>query len=154
MPRTHSMEIIRRIAALTLTAWLFGAGAAWSAEVRGWDTGLHGQIELEWDQPPEYRIRPDGNRVIVVFDRQIGDGAPQAFRRVGSYIEEGRVIGDGSTILLVLNPSVSLVDRQVDGMVVLELRPPAAAAIHAAPSERPVPMTVLDLPALDLSAAP
>ena len=142
-----------------MAAMLLWPALAGAAEVRGRDIGTNGQLEFEWDEPSGYRMRQNGNRILVVFDQLVGEGAAQAFRRVGSYLEEGRIIGDGTTVLMVLQPSVSLVDRQVGNAVVFELYPDqsgadpgaetSAATVPTPPPEAPPPM-----PDLDLSAKP
>ncbi len=155
------------LAAALAAVFSLMAAAADAAEVHGRDLGDRGELEFAWDMPAEYRMRRDGDRVLVVFGQQIGEGAAQAFRRVGSYIVEGRVISGGSTILMVLQPSTVLVDRQDGGSVVFELvtvdieaatappeEPPpeemeTAAMPDPAPAPAPPPM-----PALDLSADP
>ena len=152
-------------AALTVVS-LFLADATEAAEVRGRDLGDTGLLEFEWDQAPEYRMRRDGNRVLVVFEEQIGEGAAQAFRRVGSYLQEGRVISGGSTVLMVLQPSTVLVDRQDGGTVVFELVTVdirAAAEPPASPDPVPEdagttamvePVSSTPMPTLDLSSDP
>ncbi len=145
-------------------------GFAEAAEVRGRDLGDRGELAFEWDVAPDYRMRRDGDRVLVVFGQTIGEGAAQAFRRVGSYLEEGRVISGGSTILMVLQPTMELVDRLEGGTVFFEIRP-AGAEMAAAPEptpEQPAPASPepepmepemaeavpLPMPELDLSATP
>ncbi len=146
-------------AAMVLAAMLLWPVAAGAAEVRGRDVGTNGQLEFEWDEPSGYRMRQNGNRILVVFDQQVGEGAAQAFRRVGSYLEEGRIIGDGTTVLMVLEPSVSLVDRQVGNAVVFELHPDPSGAepgaeASAATAPTPPPEAPPPMPDLDLSAKP
>ncbi len=146
---------------------LLGAGAAGAAEVRGRDLGDHGRLEFEWDQPTEYRLRRDGSRILVVFGQQIGEGAAQAFRRVGSYVEEGRVISGGSTVLMILQPSMTIVDRRDGDTLVFEIRRAESDTQAAVPEPvEPDPVAAdrmpeatdavpeLPMPELDLSAAP
>ncbi len=158
-------------AAAIAAALLLLAGAAGAAEVRGRDLGDRGELVFGWDEVPDYRMRRDGNRVLVVFEQQIGEGAAQAFRRVGSYVEQGRVISGGSTVLMVLQDSMELVDRREGDTVVFEILPigdPIAA--DAPPADQPGPPVVppeakpeartaetappLPMPELDLSAEP
>ena len=117
MRAPHAIASAAFIAILVLLA-----GHAGAAEVRGRDMGGHGQLEFEWDETPGYRMRQDGNRILVVFEQQVGEGAAQAFRRVGGYLEEGRVLSGGSTVLMVLQPGMDLVDRRVGTTVVFEFR--------------------------------
>ena len=151
-----------RLAALALAVALLG-GMAEAAEVRGRDLGSHGELEFEWDGPADYRMRRDGDRILVDFDRAIGEGAAGAFRAVGRYIEQGRIIGDGSTFLMIVDPAIVLTDRRSGNAVVFELRnfaeepqaaqpapsdsAPTVAAVHAGPP-------ALSAPVLDLSAEP
>ena len=161
MPRSTDKARAGRVvsAALVAAAVLACAGAAAAAEVRGRDLGTHAELVFQWDEAAAYRIRRNGDRILVDFDRQVGDGAARAFRRVGSYLEDGRVIGDGSTILMVLEPSVVLLERSDGAAITFELRPPPAepeptvAAVHASPRPAAARDPVLDL-SPDLQAPP
>ena len=110
----------------------------------GRDLVSHGELEFEWDGPADYRMRRDGDRILVDFDRAIGEGAAGAFRAVGRYIEQGRIIGDGSTFLMIVDPAIVLTDRRSGNAVVFELRNFAEepqAAQPAAP-QGPPPLRV------------
>ncbi|MEE8270631.1 MAG: hypothetical protein V3R98_02705, partial [Alphaproteobacteria bacterium] len=134
--------------ALIVPILLAAAGPVW-ADIRAWDHGDFGRLVFDWDIPADYRIRRDDRRIIVDFDRPIDGPLAPATNRLNGYIEEARIIGDGSQLLLVLEPWVGVADFVNDHAIVFDLRragdapdaasrPPTAPDIATDPSPAPV----------------
>ena len=133
--------------ALIVPILLAAAGPVW-ADIRAWDHGDFGRLVFDWDIPADYRIRRDDRRIIVDFDRPIDGPLAPATNRLNGYIEEARIIGDGSQLLLVLEPWVGVADFVNDHAIVFDLR-----RAGDAPDAAPRPPTAPDI-ATDPSPAP
>ncbi|NNG02758.1 MAG: hypothetical protein HKM95_01480 [Inquilinus sp.] len=128
--------------AATLLGVVLGNGAA-TADVRASDDGRHGQLIFDWAMPTSFESLHRDDRLLLDFDHPVAAGFDAAMARVGAYVKEARIVGDGSQVLLVLADGVTAEESRDGDAVVVDLRLPGideAAGPAVAPTPTPQPM--------------
>lgn len=112
-----------RLAALAFMVSCAPAASAHAADVRSWDHGDYGRLVFEWDEPVSYRVDATAFRITIDFDHPVAVPLAEAVGRLGVYLEDAAIGGDGSDVVLVPRHPLSVEHFALDGdRVVFDFR--------------------------------